>query len=132
MELSLESVRPEGELLAVTEPVGLHTMGVRAVRGATPRGEVADQATAGLGAVTGTVTNGPRGLAVEVGHARVHGWAASSGVGWLIQAGRGSWGGGGGRRTKRSGCAAWAAERTTARASRTLPARPWWTSAGVW
>ena len=57
-ELSLESVRPEGELLAVLEPVGLHAMGVRAVRGAAFGGPLADRATPGPGAVTGTVTNG--------------------------------------------------------------------------
>jgi hypothetical protein len=57
-ELSLESVRPEGELLAVPEPVGLHAMNVRAVLGAAVGGPLADQATPGPGAVIGTVTNG--------------------------------------------------------------------------
>ena len=54
----------------------------------------------------------------------VHGWTASSGSGRLIQAGRGRPGGDGGLRTKRSGWAAWAAERITARAAWTWPARP--------
>ena len=57
-ELSLKSVRPEAELLAVAEPVGLHTVGIRAVRGASFGGPLADQTTPRPGAVTGTVTNG--------------------------------------------------------------------------
>ncbi len=123
-ELSLENVWLKGELLALPEPEGPNAMGVRAVCGAAPGGQLADQAETSPGAVTGTVTNGQGRRVLDVGCAPVHGWTASSGVGRLIQAGRGRLGGTGGLRTKRSGCAAWALERTTARAVRTWSARP--------
>jgi len=58
--------------------------------------------------------------------------ASSSSLGLLIQAGPGSGGGVGARRTKRSGWAAYAVPRTAARWRRTSAAVPKWTEAGVW
>jgi hypothetical protein len=59
-------------------------------------------------------------------------WAsASSLLGLLIHAAVGSAGGLGGRRTKRSGVAAYAAARTSVRAAWVCSAWPWWTVAGV-